>query len=362
MTSPLTRLLGRVRRAVARVRWKELAPVLVLAVVLVVIAAVVGLGKVGGPDQTATSPGSPSASPSGSLSASTAPSGPPSVSPSGSGASSGSGRPGHSSGGSTLDPSSLPTVTGCLSPRRLTVMTFNIHGAINYRGVNLRQVAAEVRAAKADVVLLQEVDRFRRRTGFRDEPSILANLLGMHAVFGSNVVRPAPGPGRPRQLYGTAMLSRYPIESSSNTHLPNRPGLEQRGLLHATIVVDGQPVNVFGTHLQYTSESIRLVQIRAIKRLMAGTTGPVILGGDLNAHVGGPVIRTARSFLTDSWPEAGRGPGLTVPERHPRGRIDYLFHNDWLTARAAQVMPSAISDHRSLRVVFDVWPAAGCGD
>lgn len=344
MNTTLLRLARRLRHALTHARWKELAPVLVLAAVLVVIGAVVGLGTVGSPDRTASPPGSAPGSPTGS----TAPTDSPSPPPSGAGSPSASGGRTRS-GGSTLDPSSLPSVPGCLAPRTLTVLTFNIHGGRTPHGVDLAAFVKEIRAAHADVVLLQEVDKDLWRTGFRDEPEILARGLGMHVYYHSRV-------------RSNAILSRFPVTSWRSTRLPLRPGREERRLVEATIVVDGQRVHVFTTHLDQSVSSLRLAQIRTVKRLMrSGSAGPAILGGDLNAHPGGPVYRTVRSYLRDSWTEVGRGPGLTVPARHPRGRIDYLFHNSWLTPRAAQVLPSRASDHRALRVAFDLWGQEGCG-
>ena len=59
--------------------------------------------------------------------------------------------------------------------------------------------------------------------------------------------------GRAGGQYGTALLSRYPIESVENTPLPRLPGDEQRGLLHAVLDVDGAKLSAYVVHLQHTS-------------------------------------------------------------------------------------------------------------
>ncbi|MFT4084436.1 MAG: endonuclease/exonuclease/phosphatase family protein [Nocardioides sp.] len=339
-------------------RWaRDLAPALVLAVVLAVIGVAVAVRSLDQDDSSAGPSTSSSASPSASASA-----GGSSSATATAGAGGSSGSAGTSDGSTGIDPSAIPSLSPCRSPRRLSVMTFNIHGGIGQHRVQLARIAAEIAAAQPDVVLLQEVDRFRFRTGFRDEPTILAGLTGMHAAFGTNVVRAPIGRETRQGLYGTAVLSRYKILSSTNTHLPNRAGMEQRGLLRVRISLDGQAVSVLDTHLQQTSASMRVVQIKAIRRLVAGIDEPVVLGGDFNSTPRSQVYRIAAGMLSDTWAQVGSGPGLTHPQRRARNRIDFLFHNDWLTPTKARVLRSTVSDHRAVWASYDVWGRAGCGN
>lgn len=333
------------RQRLAAVKWRELAPVAALVAILVALGAVAVLGNVGrGPEEAGPSVVSPAppdtqptVGPSTTMPSSPRPSGSPGSSP------------GAPTSGSTLDPTSVPTLPGCLAPRRLSVLTFNIHGGRTRHGVDLSAVAREIGAARADVVLLQEVDQNLARTGFRDEPGILAQALGMHVYFRAT-------------HRSDAILTRFPVTAWSSTPLPLWPGREERRLVEASVLVEGQLVRVFVTHLDQTYTSLRVAQIQAVKRLMSSyPDGAVILGGDLNSFPGSPVLRIARSYLRDSWPEVGTGPGYTVPALHPHGRIDYVLHNSWLTPRAAQVLPSRASDHRAVRVDFDLWARNGCG-
>ncbi|MEX0428284.1 endonuclease/exonuclease/phosphatase family protein [Nocardioides sp. DS6] len=329
------------------VRWRDLAPALVLGGVLVLIGAIVLFGAVGhGPRTTPPT---------------TAPTGPgptPHVSPapSGESGSPSPSRPGGS-GRPTLNPSSLPTLPGCLAPISLSVMTFNIHGGVRVaspRVLDLDRIVAEIKAARPDVVLLQEIDRHRRRSDDLDVPAVLGKRLGMASTFGLNVRHGAVGE------YGTAVLSRYPITATRNTPLPRPAGTQQRGLLLARISVAGQQVDIYDTHLENTSPAARRVQIARIRDLIADADHPVILGGDFNATPTTEVLRVARGFLRDSWAEVGSGSGATHGGRHHL-RIDYLLHNSWLTPLQAQVRPSAVSDHRALLVGYALWSKEGCG-
>ena len=219
----------------------------------------------------------------------------------------------------SLFPTAFPTIPACIAPRRFSVLTFNIHGGRTDHGLDLDAVIAEIRSARADVVLLQEVDRNLARTGFLNQPAMLAEALGMSVYYRANV-------------RSNAILTRFPVMEWSSTALPQWPGKEERRLVHASVLVEGQLVHVFNTHLDHTSVALRLAQIRAVKSLVARyADAPMILGGDLNAIPGGPVLTTLRSDVSDAWPGVGEGSGNTVPAHDPRRRIDYLLHNSWLS-------------------------------
>lgn len=256
-------------------------------------------------------------------------------------------------------PQSLGSATGSACVRRtrhrtITVVTYNIHSALGHgRGVQLGTIAQELRRWHADVALLQEVDRFRGWTGRVDMPAVLAARLGFSWTFGDNV-RGAGG-----SQYGTAVLSRFPIESSQNTPLPNPPGTQQRGLLHAQLDVDGSPLSVYNTHLEHTSPTARLAQIRQVMAIVRSDPLPTLLGGDLNATPSSPVLAVARTVLTDTWAEVGSGIGRTVP----KARIDYLLHasveGGTLAPKRALVLASRVSDHSALWARYRLTTRAG---
>ncbi len=261
--------------------------------------------------------------------------------------------------GTTMAPCPAPSpVPG--PGHALSVLSFNIHGGLSHSGYDLEQIAREIEAWDADVVLLQEVDRHRLRTAFDDQPAWLAARLDMHVAFGRNVVRRPVTPGQPRQEYGTATLSRLPISSWSNVRLPNQPGLEPRGLLRVTVRAAGQSVDIYNTHLQHTRGNIRILQLRAIRRIVARDPHPHLLGGDLNATPDSPALGVTASILGDSWSAVGGGAGLTVPAHVPHRRIDYVLHDDHWVPTSAETLLSAVSDHRALRVDLDLLRPRRC--
>ena len=242
------------------------------------------------------------------------------------------------------DTSPTPTPCPVGDSVELTVLTLNIHFARTRVGEPaLARIAEELRAWDADVVLLQEVDRNRFRTGLVDQAQTLGRQLGMESVFGPN--RPVrPG------FTGNAVLSRFPVVSSRNHPLPTRPGLIPRGLLRVTIDIDGQRVSVFNTHFEHSSPAARREQARAAAAVLRRTSHPGLLGGDLNTGPDTPPLRVlGRAGLVDVWPAAGNGAGLTAPAADPRHRIDHVLTGPTLAPVSADVLISLVSDHRAVR-------------
>lgn len=254
----------------------------------------------------------------------------------------------------------LPDIPSSLCPsaplkRPLTVLSFNIHhGATPEERVDLGAIAKEITSWKADVVLLQEVDDGRSRTGGLRQAEALGEATGLNWVYGGNQRSGGSGP------IGNAILSRFPVTTWSNTHLPVAGGREQRGLLHAAINVDGTTISVYSTHFDQGAGTARMAQARATAQILAADPYPKILGGDLNAGPGTAPLQVLRAAgLGDAW-AVGTGAGNTVPARSPRNRIDYVLHDGWFTPLQAAVLRSGISDHRAVWTRVEFRKELGC--
>jgi endonuclease/exonuclease/phosphatase family metal-dependent hydrolase len=223
--------------------------------------------------------------------------------------------------------------------RELVVAAYNIrHGAGNDTcttppgqancALNLPRIAEVIRASGADIVALQEVDRFWIRSGLMDQPQVLADLLGWHACYGANLDHPPDSHSPVAHQYGTATLSRLPILSCENTLLPRTGTGEQRGLLETLINVRGVPLRFYNTHL-HTTLADRMVQTEAIAAHIQQRSTPAILAGDLNALPTEPSLQVLYELLVDVWPVARPDDdGFTFPARPtqpPNRRIDYIF-------------------------------------
>ncbi|WP_134764544.1 endonuclease/exonuclease/phosphatase family protein [Nocardioides sp. 1609] len=317
------------------------APATVALVVMLVVGAFAVLVLApddDAPDAAATSPAGSVTSPVDPTTAST--SVPPTTTP-----------PADPQGTRTLQPTAPGDPQTVCVPQEssvdLRVVTYNIHSARPYEGGSrLARIGDEIARLEADVVLLQEVDRGRAWTYGVDMPVVLAERLGMSWVFGANVRR------SPTNLYGTAILSRYPITDSVNIALPRPGSTQQRGLLHATIDVDGIATSFYNTHLEPGAPGAREAQMRLAMDTVRADPNPVFLGGDLNTSPSSPTLAPVRARLTDTWSVLGSGAGFTASSGNPRIRIDYLFFGSGtrgeVTPSTVRVVATRASDHLPL--------------
>ena len=239
---------------------------------------------------------------------------------------------------------------GKSQPATFRVMSYNIHHGEGLDGkVDLQRIAELIKRERADLVGLQEVDKGTARTGRRDFPAELAALTGMTCVFSNNYHYQGGE-------YGNALLTRFPVQAWTNTHLARVSPGEQRGLLRAVVRVQGRREIVFAnTHLDNVSEAERLRSAGQIEEVLrAYGARPLLLCGDLNTRPGSGTYEKIAGRLADAWKLAGEGEGNTIPAEAPRQRIDYVWigQTNWLTPVRAWVPRSEASDH--LPVVVEV--------
>ena len=106
-----------------------------------------------------------------------------------------------------------PAVTG----RDVTVLVFNIHAGKDASGKdNLTGVAALARDVKADLVLLQEVDRGTKRSGNVDQVKVMGDASTYGVAFGRSLDYDGG-------QYGIAALSRAGFDAQFTEALPVTP-------------------------------------------------------------------------------------------------------------------------------------------
>lgn len=247
--------------------------------------------------------------------------------------------------------------------RDLRVMTYNIkHGQTNasctqppripgqppFPDCNLDlQASIEVmRAHDADIIGVQEVDRFWARSAYADEPAALSAALGMeHTCYAANLDHQADTHADQPHQYGTVILSRFPILECSNTLLRRTGNNEQRGLTLAIINVRGVPLQFYNTHL-HTTATDRLMQTADIAQVIdAAGAGSKVMVGDFNARPTAAEMAPIFLRFVDAWGEAGVATadnpnGFTSPARiagNPTSRIDYVFVSPQVVVRSAYV-------------------------
>jgi endonuclease/exonuclease/phosphatase family metal-dependent hydrolase len=238
----------------------------------------------------------------------------------------------------------------------LKTLTFNIHHGVGVDGrLDLERVARTIEASGADVVGLQEVDRyFDARSDWVDQPAWLAARLQLNHVFAANLDWDPPEPGKPRRQYGNLVMSKYPIVDCRNTLLPLRPGSEQRGLLEAALDVGGTPLRFADTHLSTIDDGERVEQANAVVALLKDAPEATLLVGDMNAVPTSAEMRTLTTHWADTWSEEGFGFGFTSPVPVPITRIDYQLHSAQLVPTAASVPVSFASDHFPVAATYSL--------
>lgn len=229
-----------------------------------------------------------------------------------------------------------------------TVLSFNIHSAMRKGGgLEVTRLIAEIRSWKPDVVLMQEVDNQRGRSGDVIQAKQIGEALGMSWVAGSGQT-------------GNAVLSRFPVVEQDVVALPRAGGRFDRHAVHAVIDVKGTKVSVYSTHFEHTSSTARVAQAQALARVLAADGRPKIVGGDLNSQYGSAPVGTLRAAgLGDAW-AAGSGTGNTAPAGNPRVRIDFVLHDAFFTPVQAVVLASSVSDHRAVWSRIQLNEKLGC--
>jgi endonuclease/exonuclease/phosphatase family metal-dependent hydrolase len=253
--------------------------------------------------------------------------------------------------------------------RRLQITTYNIHhGAGNDActsppvtvppqaecALNLKRIAATIRAFDSDIVALQEVDRFWARSGDADQPALLGQALAMQTCYGPNLDHQPDDHAKAAHQYGTLILSRYPIASCRNTLLPQPAGTEQRGLTEALITIENTTVRIYNTHL-HTTTAARELQAQAIPGLIGTPAEPVVLVGDFNARPDAPELSPILARLPDAWPIGGAGSGFTYPAApgtDANRRIDFIF----VSRGNVEVVSASVSVDDETRMAADHLP------
>jgi endonuclease/exonuclease/phosphatase family metal-dependent hydrolase len=153
----------------------------------------------------------------------------------------------------------------------MKIVTYNIRFGLGIdQRYDLERIAAEIDGA--DIIGLQEVERFWRRSGMVDQPQILGELLKEYYwaycpafdVDASTMNEDDSVLNRRRQ-FGPMLLSRWPICSARPMVLPQLPANElismTAGALECVIDTPSGPFRVYSLHLSALSPRERLLQI-----------------------------------------------------------------------------------------------------
>jgi endonuclease/exonuclease/phosphatase family metal-dependent hydrolase len=241
-----------------------------------------------------------------------------------------------------------------MKPAEIRVMTFNIrHGRGMDDQVDLDRIAMEIERSGADIIGLQEVDRFLSRSDAIDQTAQLADRLGMQYSYSASedaqndtrlahLIRDNNATTGENGGYGNALLSRFPITGHQQHYLASTR--ERRSVLQTDIDINGQQITVCVTHLGLDEEE-QMVQVHTIATLLQNIRGEIILMGDFNVKADSPVLAQLLPHLSkvllpgNVTTFAGRKDAIV--------EIDHIFTN--LTPlKPAWTQPTTASDHHPL--------------
>jgi endonuclease/exonuclease/phosphatase family metal-dependent hydrolase len=218
------------------------------------------------------------------------------------------------------------------------VATFNVkHGENGAGRVDLRRLSSACAGLSADILAIQEVDRFARRTHFRDEMRIIARATGLQATFGEAA-------RKKWRSYGNVLLARGPITDVEVVKLPRPSGGEPRVAIVARVDVGGIGLSVGATHLSFRKGE-GAAQLAVLLDALAARDGPRLLMGDLNIGPDLVVPAVTAAGYTVAPTEA------TFPASAPRTRIDFVAVSG-LEIVGASTPTVGTSDH--LPIVADL--------
>ncbi len=177
-------------------------------------------------------------------------------------------------------------------------VTYNIQYGLGRDGrYDLDRTARVVEGA--DVIALQEVERFWKRSGNVDEVAGLTERLAdFRWVYGPGLDMDASYRGKDgrltnrRRQFGSMLMSRTPIISSRSFPLPKYGTLKQhsiqQNLLEGVIDTPAGPIRVYTTHLSHLSAETRVPQIEALLDIAerAPSEGGAWCGGHPNPNAG----------------------------------------------------------------------------
>ncbi len=233
---------------------------------------------------------------------------------------------------------------------------------VQYYSKGFRSVIEEIKKINADVVLLTE-------NVLTDKQAKVFDSI----AFPYEVVIGRPG--------SSAILSKYPVIDFREVELPSYQASlssgndidtlylnPHRAFLHAIVDVSRTPVNIISIRLlggrpkdNSLKESLRwgkyLIEthqkeIDFFIDYLKSIKGPLIFGGDFNAHSNSRTIKKLNEISVDSYSVSNSVLGNTFRPPFPSLRIDYLFSTNGVTPVRYEKLNIILSDHYPIYAEF----------
>jgi endonuclease/exonuclease/phosphatase family metal-dependent hydrolase len=237
-------------------------------------------------------------------------------------------------GGSVL----LSTRVQSFEPQnnKLIVMTYNIQQANDDFGErSYPEQLALIRQVKPDILVLQESDSSRISLNNNDFVRYYAGKLGYHSYYGPTTVT---------GTYGTAILSRYPLQNTGTIFTFSDQ--DEIGTSEAEIEISGQLFTIYNVHPD-GSDTAMLVWAESLLERSEGKINVIALG-DYNLRDYEQPYQLISNVYTNAWesvyPTKISPTGLDMSGNN---RIDHIFYSSPLAARNPEYVlpPESATDH-----------------
>jgi endonuclease/exonuclease/phosphatase family metal-dependent hydrolase len=218
----------------------------------------------------------------------------------------------------------------------LVVMTYNIQAGNDAAAEPAyeRQLAL-IRRVAPDILALQESDTARISLNNNDFVRYFAASLGYHAYYGPTTVA---------GTFGTAILSRYPLENPDV--LFSYSDSDEIGTARAEVVAAGRRFSIYNVHPD-GSDAARLAFAQTLLAEAQGKTNVIVLG-DFNTRKDEPGYLLFDQAYANAWTTVY--PGEISPDgidMSGRKRIDHIFVSPDLRVGGAWYVlaPESQTDH-----------------
>lgn len=181
--------------------------------------------------------------------------------------------------------------------------------------MDVNAVVEVLRPLNADLIVIREIDKNTKRSGYVDMPAEIASKLGMQQFF-------AKAMNYDGGEYGTAVLSRYPIIDSARYILTVPSGEPGPLAVIKVQVKEGQTLTFAGTHFN-ANAARREGQPAQLLEFLKDVEGPLIVGGNFNDQLAGDTylkLKTRFSLICTE------GCAFNYPASNPSSHTDYIIY------------------------------------
>lgn len=232
----------------------------------------------------------------------------------------------------------LTTRTAVFEPREdgVVVMTYNIQGANDDFGErSVEEQLALIRQVGPDILALQESDTARISLNNNDFVRYFAGKLGYYSYFGPTTITGS---------YGTAILSRFPLEDTRSVFTFSDQ--DEVGTAEAEVEIGGKNFTIYNVHPD-GSDTAMLVFAESLLERSAEKPNVIALG-DYNLRDYEEAYQLIDAVFTNAW--VSNYPSEIGPDgvdMSGDNRIDHIFFSPAFVARDPVYIlpPESATDH-----------------